>query len=136
MKSALFLISMPALGFLATLAIPTRLGAQPPSYKLTDLGPANNQFSQASGVDNFGLITGLATAADGSQHAVVWLNGVMTDIGKPGLGGPNSGGGNVNAFGQLLGGAETSLKDPNNENFCATAPVSNAWCSCGVSAPG
>lgn len=118
MKSTLYLISMPALGLLATLAIPTRLCAQPPSYKLTDLGPANNPFSQASGVDNFGLITGLATAADGSQHAVVWLNGVMTDIGKPGLGGPNSGGGNVNAFGQVLGGAETSLKDPNNENFC------------------
>jgi probable HAF family extracellular repeat protein len=60
----------------------------------------------------------LATALDGTQHAVVWLNGVITDIGKPGLGGPNSGGGGVNSFGQVIGGAETSLKDPNNENFC------------------
>jgi probable HAF family extracellular repeat protein len=107
---------MPALTFVATLAIPTGLGAQ--TYQITDLGPAGNPFSQATGVDDFGLITGIATAADGSQHAVIWLNGVMTDIGKPGLGGPNSGGGVVNAFGQVIGGAETSLKDPNNENFC------------------
>src|SRR5271165_4361331 len=102
MKSTLLLISMPALGFLATLAMPTRLGAQP-SYKLTDLGPAGNPFSQASAVDNFGLITGVASAPDGSAHAVLWLNGTFTDIGKPGLGGPNSSGGAVNAFGQVIG---------------------------------
>jgi probable HAF family extracellular repeat protein len=116
MKSTLLSLSMPALSFLATLAIPTGLSAQ--KYKITDLGPANNPFSQAAGLDDFGLITGVATAADGSQHAVIWLNGVMTDIGGPGLGGPNSGGGGVNLFGQVIGAAETSLKDPNNENFC------------------
>lgn len=116
MKSTLLLISMPALTFFATLAIPTGLNAQ--TYTITDLGPANNPFSQASGLDDFGLITGVATAPDGSQHAVIWLNGVMTDLGKPGLGGPNSGGGGVNLFGQVIGGAETSLKDPHNENFC------------------
>jgi len=112
MKSTLLLISMPVLGLLSTLA------AQPSRYTITDLGPSGNPFTQASGLDDFGLITGVATAADGSQHAVLWLNGVMTDIGKPGLGGPNSGGGVVNAFGQVIGGAETSVKDPNNENFC------------------
>jgi probable HAF family extracellular repeat protein len=116
MKSTLLLISMPALTFLATLAIPTGLRAQ--TYTVTDLGPANNPFSQASGLDDFGLITGVALAPDGSQHAVIWLNGLMTDIGKPGLGGPNSGGGVVNQFGQIIGGAETTLRDPNNENFC------------------
>ena len=42
----------------------------------------------------------------------------MTDISKPGLGGPNSAGGGVNKFGQIIGGAETSSKDPHNENFC------------------
>jgi hypothetical protein len=55
MKSTLLLISMPALGLLATLAIPTRLSAQPPSYKITDLGPAGNPFSQATWLDDFGL---------------------------------------------------------------------------------
>jgi probable HAF family extracellular repeat protein len=116
MKSTLLLISMPALTFLTSLAISTSLSAQ--TYTVTDLGPANNPFSQAAALDDFGLISGVATAADGSQHAVIWLNGVMTDIGKPGLGGPNSGGGGVNQFGQVIGGAETSSKDPNNENFC------------------
>jgi probable HAF family extracellular repeat protein len=114
MKSTLHLISMPALGFLATMA----MGAQPPTYKLTDLGPVGNPFSQASAVDNFGLVTGVASAPDGSAHAVLWLNGTFTDIGKPGLGGPNSGGGAVNAFGQVIGNAETPMKDPYNENFC------------------
>jgi probable HAF family extracellular repeat protein len=112
MKSTTLLISMPVLGLLSTLA------AQTARFTVTDLGPSGNPFSQAAGLDDFGMITGVATAADGSQHAVIWLNGVMTDIGKPGLGGPNSSGGGVNLFGQVIGAAETSLKDPNNENFC------------------
>lgn len=112
MKSTMLLISIPVMGLLSTL------GAQSPIYKVTDLGPSNNPNSSANGLDNFGLITGVATATDGSQHAVYWLNGVMTDFGKPGLGGPNSGGGATNEFGQILGGAETSVKDPNKENFC------------------
>ena len=58
-------------------------------------------------MDDFGLITGVASAPDGSAHAVLWLNGTFTDIGKPGLGGPNSSGGAVNAFGQVIGSAET-----------------------------
>src|SRR5271154_7087308 len=105
MKSTLYLI-------LAAMA----MGAQSPSYKLTDLGPAGNPFSQAFAIDSFGLVTGVASAPDGSAHAVLWLNGIFTDIGKPGLGGPNSVGGAVNAFGQVIGNAETSLKDPYNEN--------------------
>lgn len=118
MKSTLLLISMPVLGLFSTLAIPLRLGAQPVKYTVTDLGPPNNPSSSANWLDNFGMVTGVATAADGSQHAVIWLQGAMTDIAKPGLGGPNSGGGSVNDFGQILGGAETSSKDPNKENFC------------------
>jgi probable HAF family extracellular repeat protein len=107
MKSTLLLISMAALAC-----------AQPSTYKLTDLGPAGNPSSQAFAVDDFGLITGAASVTDGSSHAVIWLNGTMTDIAITGLGGANSGGGGVNAFGQVIGGAETGLKDPNNENFC------------------
>jgi probable HAF family extracellular repeat protein len=42
----------------------------------------------------------------------------MTDISRPGLGGSNSAAGGVNKFGQIIGQAETSSKDPNNENFC------------------
>jgi uncharacterized membrane protein len=68
-------------------------------------------------LDDFGLVSGVATAADGSQHALYWRKGVMTDISKTGLGGPDSVAGTANESGQILGGAETSIKDPNKENF-------------------
>jgi probable HAF family extracellular repeat protein len=110
MKSTFLVISMPVLALF--------LGAQPAKYTVTDLGPSNNPFSVANWIDNFGLTAGLASASDGSQHAVLWLHGTMTDLGKPGLGGPNSIAGSVNDFGQVLGQAETSSKDPNKENFC------------------
>lgn len=117
------LISMPAPALLAALAIAIPLGAQtqqtrPARYILTDLGPAGAPFAQATWTNDYGLVTGLETTADGTQHAVVWYWGTMTDISQPGLKGPNSAAGGVNNFGQVIGGAETSSKDPNNENFC------------------
>ena len=110
-----------ALSLLASLAMPVRLAAQeqrPARYTVTDLGPVGNLFSQATYVNNSGLVTGLDTAPDLTQHAVLWYKGLVKDISKPGLGGPNSGAGGANQFGQVIGGAETSDKDPNNENFC------------------
>lgn len=109
-----FLTSIVASSLLAALAI-----AQPqPRYTVTDLGPTGNPFSQAASVNDFGLVTGFDTAPDGHSHAVLWYQGSVKDISKPGLGGPNSGAGGANIFGLVMGGAETSLKDPNNENFC------------------
>jgi probable HAF family extracellular repeat protein len=93
--------------------------AQPqPRYTVTDLGPAGNPFSQATWLNDSGLVTGFYTAPDGTSHAALWRNGAITDISKPGLGGPNSAAGGVNNLDQFIGGAETSLPDPNNENFC------------------
>jgi probable HAF family extracellular repeat protein len=98
--------------------MPIRLAAQPPRYTVTDLGPSGSPFSQATFLNNSGLVTGVAAAADGTQHAVIWRDGAIADVSKPGLGGPNSGAGGVNEFDQIVGQAETSSKDPNNENFC------------------
>jgi probable HAF family extracellular repeat protein len=92
--------------------------AQTPSYTLTDLGPTGNPFSEPNYVNNNGFVAGLATVTGGAQHAMLWYEGISGDIGVPGLGGPNSGAGGVNESGQAMGGAETSSKDPNNENFC------------------
>src|SRR5579863_10729263 len=97
MKSRMLLIIL-SLSLLALLAMPVRVVAQqqaghPPRYTVTDLGPAGDPFSQASFVNNPGLVTGLDTAADGTQHAVLWYKGLFTDISTPGLGGPNSGAG-------------------------------------------
>jgi len=125
-----FLGSIWTLSLLAALAMPLRVVAQKAKqqqaehhrrYTVTDLGPAGNPFSQANYVNNAGLIAGLDTATDGSQHAVLWYEGLFEDISQPGLGGPNSGAGGANDFGQVIGGAETSEVDPNNENFCGYA---------------
>ena len=109
--------SFSALGLFPALVLSFSAGAQT-RYTVTDLGPAGNPFSQATGLNNSGLVTGLDTASDGTQHAVVWYWGTFTDISQPGLGGPNSASGGVNKFGQVIGVAETAARDPNNENFC------------------
>ncbi len=111
----------PARRLLLTLAVAIPLSAQikPPSYIVTDLGPVNTPFSQATGINIFGLISGLTATADGTTHAFVAYEGMITDIGKPGLGGPNSAAGGLNDFAEVVGGAETTSPDPNNENFCA-----------------
>jgi probable HAF family extracellular repeat protein len=91
----------------------------PPQYKLTDLGPSGNLFSQAAGVADNGLVAGFDTALDGTSHSILWYKGGPIDISAQGLGGPNSGADGVNLRDQVMGQAETSKKDPNNENFCA-----------------
>jgi probable HAF family extracellular repeat protein len=110
---------------LAVLAVPLTITAQDTQqlpltqYTVTDLGtlPGGN-FSQPFFVNRYGLVSGSSSLADGSQHATLWLDGLMGDIGAPGLGGPNS-----IAFGdderfQSAGEAETSTPDPNGEDFC------------------
>jgi probable HAF family extracellular repeat protein len=112
MKSRM-LISLTQLGLAAAIAV-----AQPAlRYQLTDLGPKGNPFSLGSNVNQYGPIAGAVTEDNGASHAVVWLDGVMTDISKPGLAGPNSSAAVVNQRGQVLIQGETT-KDPNSENFC------------------
>ena len=116
------LISTAALSLFSALPLPIparRAKAQNTLSTVTDLGPAGSPFSQATGLNNSGLVSGLEVAADGTQHALAWYWGTMTDISKPGLGGPNSAAGGVNNFGQIIGVADTAAKDPNHENFCA-----------------
>jgi probable HAF family extracellular repeat protein len=92
----------------------------PPFYKIIDLGTLpGGTFSQATAINNSGLVSGISTAADGTQHAVLWERGRIKDLGTPGLGGPNSGAFAVNERGQADLQAESSLLDPHNENFCA-----------------
>jgi probable HAF family extracellular repeat protein len=54
-------------------------------YIVTDLGTLpGGTFSQATYRNNNGLVTGISTAADGSQHAVLWVGGQIVDIAKTG----------------------------------------------------
>jgi probable HAF family extracellular repeat protein len=92
-------------------------------YDVKDLGTLPGAtFSQANAVNDIGFVAGVSTVNASStspQHAVVWYPfGLITDIGKPGLGGPNSEAFNINNLGQVVGQAETSTPDPNKENFC------------------
>jgi probable HAF family extracellular repeat protein len=90
-----------------------------PHYTVTDLGTLpGGSFSQASFVNNSGVVTGVATAADGTQHSVLWLGGRLFDI-TPRAKGQNSEAFSFNQWGQASVQAEVAAKDPNNENFCA-----------------
>src|ERR1700730_10738955 len=104
-------VSMAAVSLLTTLMLPIRPAAQihsaapretkGPRYSVADLGSFTPNF-----VTDNGVIAGLATAPDGTQHAVVWYLGRRVNIAKPGLGGPNSGAFGVNQNGQVDGQAE------------------------------
>ncbi|MGD1068596.1 MAG: hypothetical protein ABSB15_00520 [Bryobacteraceae bacterium] len=108
-----FFTSLTASIFFAALA-----SAQSP-YSLIDLGvlPAPSQPYSLS--DNL-LIGGASALAGNTEHATLWAIplAMQLDIGRPGLGGPNSVAYAVNEKAQLAGGAETSTPDPNGEDFC------------------
>lgn len=113
--------------FLAALAVPLTAAAQDTQqravpgtqYTITDLGTLEGgTFSQPFFINKYGLVSGSASLPDGTQHAVLWLEGLMGDIGAPGLGGPNSIAFSDNVWFQAAGEAETSTPDPNGEDFC------------------
>ena len=93
--------------------------AQTSGYRVVDLGTLpGGTFSQASFVSNDGIVAGVATASDGSQHSVFWYQGWIGDLGPSAFGGTNSEIFGINAREQADGQAESATKDPNGENFC------------------
>ena len=112
---------------LAALAVPLTAAAQDTQqrtlpavqYTITDLGTLDGgTFSQPFFIDRYGLVSGSASLPDGTQNAVLWLNGQMKDIGAHGLGGPNSIAFVDDESSRAVGEAETSTSDPNGEDFC------------------
>src|SRR5262249_49278112 len=75
---------------------------------LTDLGDVGGGVktnTEAFGLSNLGLVTGYSTAADGVQHAFLWGNGEMDDLGTfPGYG---ACGLSVNDAGVVVGNINT-----------------------------
>ena len=120
-----------AVSLLAALAMPVQLPAQEQSptqesdrYIVTDLGPVGPVLGQGYFITNNDLISGAATATDGSLHATFWKGGVEIDMSKGGgFGGPNSLSFGGNQKGQSVGGAETSNADPDGEDFCGFAAM-------------
>jgi probable HAF family extracellular repeat protein len=80
---------------------------QAPSITISDLGtlPGGNA-SSADDINARGDIVGTATTAAGEEHAVLWRDGIIADLGT--LGGTFSQAHAINANGQVVGRATTS----------------------------
>ncbi|HEY2012592.1 MAG TPA: hypothetical protein VGH38_03775 [Bryobacteraceae bacterium] len=113
MKRSVTLIAAGSLLAAFALAQPGKRG-----YTVTDLGnlgnvPPGQQFFISAN----GLIAG-ATSPDGTaMHATVWYKGQSVDLGKAGVGRPNSAALGINDRGQVVGQADTIIA--NSEDFCA-----------------
>jgi probable HAF family extracellular repeat protein len=116
-----------ALVMFAAAAMPFRLAAQVGNpveekqlhYKLVNLGTLGGTFSNAyGGVTNRSWVTGdSALPRDETEHAFLWRDGVMSDLGT--LGGPISSVGNMtkDVRGLIVGVAQTLELDPLQENW-------------------
>ena len=124
MKSRI-LICMTAMTLFAALAVPVRLAAQeqtqvPPRYTVIDLGALGGTLSNAYGINNAGWVEGTSLLpGDTLEHAYLWRNGVMKDLGT--LVGPNGNSyasSRPSASGEVGGGSDTTTTDPNGEDYC------------------
>jgi probable HAF family extracellular repeat protein len=94
---------------------------KPVHYSVRNLGTLGGALgSSAHSLNDEGWVAGVANlAGDNEEHAALWQDGVVTDLGT--LGGDNS---NVdfpvkNDDGLIVGFAQTSTTDPLGETFCA-----------------
>jgi probable HAF family extracellular repeat protein len=129
MKATL-LKSIAAIAALAALPISLQLAAQDAQsakaiqvhYSVINLGTLGGSASNGYGGPNDrGWVTGDANlAGDQNEHAFLWRDGVMTDLGT--LGGPNSSVASPvkDEIGLIVGFAQTATVDPFGEFWGAT----------------
>src|SRR5262245_6445438 len=72
-----------------------------PSYTITDLGSLGGGYSDAVALNESGQVIGTSGLANGTYHAFLWQNGVMSDLGT--LGGNGSYASDINNAGQVVG---------------------------------
>ena len=77
-------------------------------WTITDLGTFGSRWTSgsAAAINERGQIVGTNGTADGKQHAFLWQNAKMTDLGT--LGGRDSGASAINARGQVVGTSLTA----------------------------
>jgi probable HAF family extracellular repeat protein len=91
--------------------------AHPSQYTVIDLGTlTGGTFSQPFFINQNGWVSGSSALSGGATHGVVWSHHQLSDLGT--LGGTNSIAFATNTRGEAVGEAETSLSDPNGEDFC------------------
>lgn len=110
----LLALAIPALSVAQEQSATEPENSAPSRYTILDLGAVGPQ-GYPFVITNNGLIIGGAKVRDSALHAVLWY-GLKLDIGKPGLGGPNSQASGINETGQAVGEAQTL--DNNDEDFC------------------
>jgi probable HAF family extracellular repeat protein len=76
--------------------------ARAPVRSVTDLGTLGGDISFAFGINNRGQVVGSSQTASGEEHAVLWENGTLTDLGTVGRD-PQSVAFGVNELGQVVG---------------------------------
>ena len=86
-----------------------------PVVTVTDLGllPGHNS-GIAMGCNSAGQVVGWSSGP-GGQHAVLWQNGTITDLGT--LGGRQSSAHDINASGQIVGVSEYDMASPGHHAF-------------------
>ncbi len=86
---------------------------------MIDLGTLGGDSSDAASVNGLGQVVGTSKTSSGASHAFLWEDqngngqsdaGEMIDLGT--LGGPTSFASGINAFGQVVGAAESSEAAP------------------------
>jgi probable HAF family extracellular repeat protein len=116
--------AMRAVGAVALLVVLAMSTAQataatgPSRYAVSALPTLGGNFSNAGSINNTGWIVGDANlSGNNHEHATLWRNGVVTDLGT--LGGPNSFGTAANSAGLIGGTAQTGQVDPLGEGWGA-----------------
>ncbi len=88
------------------------------NYTLTELPTLGGTVGAADSINDNGRIAGYSNlAGDRTEHAVLWINNTVTDLGT--LGGPNSSVGfpTKNSQGMLVGFSQTTGSDPLREGW-------------------
>ena len=68
----------------ATLVASARHDDGAPRYRIDQL-PILSGTTQGAGINGHGWVTGYSVSSDGLRHAVLWREGVITDLGQSGL---------------------------------------------------
>jgi probable HAF family extracellular repeat protein len=92
-------------------------GTPPVLYAVKDLGTLGGSNADGVGINARGWVVGLSyIAGDQSEHAFLWRDGVMSDLGT--FGGLNSYALTIANSGVIAVSAETASPDPLSEYFC------------------